>query len=161
METSANTSPAPARSAPAAFVAGALIGALGGLIGLGGAEFRLPLLIGLFRFSALETAIFNEAMSLVDVATALPFRAATLPFAAIGDNWPIVLNLLAVILLVSAVKGLATRLMKRTQAEGFAGGRSDDLPAGAQKEACPPPPTGVSIARREKRPLPLIRSVAE
>ena len=34
------------RSSPAAFGGGALIGALGGLIGLGGAEFRLPLLIG-------------------------------------------------------------------------------------------------------------------
>lgn len=33
----------------AAFGGGAVIGALGGLIGLGGAEFRLPLLIGMFR----------------------------------------------------------------------------------------------------------------
>jgi uncharacterized membrane protein YfcA len=31
----------------AAFVAGAGVGVLGGMIGLGGAEFRLPLLIGL------------------------------------------------------------------------------------------------------------------
>ena len=31
-----------------AFASGTLIGALGGLIGLGGAEFRLPLLIGLW-----------------------------------------------------------------------------------------------------------------
>ena len=38
------------RSAPTAFAGGAIIGALGGLIGLGGAEFRLPLLIGAFRF---------------------------------------------------------------------------------------------------------------
>ena len=35
------------------FVTGAGIGILGGLIGLGGAEFRLPLLIGLFGFAAL------------------------------------------------------------------------------------------------------------
>ncbi len=104
METSANTSSAPARSAPAAFGAGALIGAYGDLIGLGGAEFRLPPLIGLFHFSALDAAIFNKAISLVDVATALPFRAATVPFAAIGENRPIVLDLLAVILLVAAVK---------------------------------------------------------
>jgi hypothetical protein len=34
----------PARSILAAFAGGAIIGALGGLIGLGGAEFRLPLL---------------------------------------------------------------------------------------------------------------------
>ena len=34
----------------AAFGGGGVIGTLGGLIGLGGAEFRLPLLIGLFGF---------------------------------------------------------------------------------------------------------------
>ena len=35
-----------------AFVAGAAVGMLGGLIGLGGAQFRLPLLIGLFALVA-------------------------------------------------------------------------------------------------------------
>jgi uncharacterized membrane protein YfcA len=38
------------RSQPVAFGAGALIGTVGGLIGIGGAKFRLPLLISLFRF---------------------------------------------------------------------------------------------------------------
>src|SRR3954452_5523307 len=84
-----------ARSAPAAFAGGAVIGALGGLIGLGGAEFRLPLLIGLFRFAALEAVILNKAMSLVVVASALPFRAATIPFAALTPYWPVIVNLLA------------------------------------------------------------------
>jgi uncharacterized membrane protein YfcA len=74
---------------------GAIIGALGGLIGLGGAEFRLPLLIGAFRFVALEAVILNKAMSLVVVASALPFRAATVPLSAIADHWSIVANLLA------------------------------------------------------------------
>lgn len=78
----------------AAFSAGALIGGLGGLIGLGGAEFRLPLLIGVFRYTALEAVILNKAMSLVVVASALPFRAATVPFAAIAANWSIIANLL-------------------------------------------------------------------
>ena len=40
------------RGGVGAFFAGMGVGALGGLIGLGGAEFRLPLLIGLFRFAA-------------------------------------------------------------------------------------------------------------
>jgi len=43
---------APSRNLPLAFGAGAIVGPLGGLIGLGGAEFRLPLLIGQFRFAA-------------------------------------------------------------------------------------------------------------
>jgi hypothetical protein len=48
------------RGAPSAFGGGAIISALGGLIGLGGAEFRLPLLIGAFRFEALEAVIVNK-----------------------------------------------------------------------------------------------------
>lgn len=83
------------RNPPSAFGAGAVIGMLGGLIGLGGAEFRLPLLIGLFNFAALEAVILNKAMSLVVVATALPFRAGTVSFAMIADHWAIVVNLLA------------------------------------------------------------------
>ncbi|HEX6173106.1 MAG TPA: sulfite exporter TauE/SafE family protein [Candidatus Binatia bacterium] len=77
------------------FLGGAVIGALGGVIGLGGAEFRLPLLIGLFGFPALEAIILNKAMSLVVVASALPFRAATVPIGAIVENWSVIVNLLA------------------------------------------------------------------
>lgn len=78
-----------------AFGGGAAIGTLGGLIGLGGAEFRLPLLIGVFRFGALEAVILNKAMSLVVVATALPFRTAAVPIADVAAHWPIIINLLA------------------------------------------------------------------
>jgi uncharacterized membrane protein YfcA len=83
------------QSKPAAFGGGAVIGALGGLIGLGGAEFRLPLLIGMFRFGPLEAVILNKAMSLVVVASALPFRARTVPFGEVAAHWPVILNLLA------------------------------------------------------------------
>lgn len=78
-----------------AFGGGAVIGALGGLIGLGGAEFRLPLLIGVFRFPALQAVILNKAMSLIVVASALPFRAYTVPFSAIAAHWTIIINLLS------------------------------------------------------------------
>lgn len=83
------------RSKALSFGAGGLIGALGGLIGLGGAEFRLPVLIGVFQFAALEAVILNKAMSLIVVASALPFRSHSVPFAAVIANWPILLNLLA------------------------------------------------------------------
>ena len=56
-----------ARSLPAAFGGGAAIGVLGGMIGLGGAEFRLPLLLGVFGFAALQAVILNKAMSLIVV----------------------------------------------------------------------------------------------
>jgi uncharacterized membrane protein YfcA len=77
------------------FAAGAAVGVLGGMIGLGGAEFRLPLLIGLFGFVALQAVIVNKAMSLAVVLTALPARLVAVPFAALAPHWPVALNLLA------------------------------------------------------------------
>jgi uncharacterized membrane protein YfcA len=103
------------RSSPVAFGSGALIGTLGGLIGLGGAEFRLPLLISLFHFRGLEAVILNKATSLVVVATALPFRANTVPFADIGAHWSTIVNLLAGSLIGAWVGAeWATRLKSET-----------------------------------------------
>ncbi|MFB7981938.1 TSUP family transporter [Streptomyces vinaceus] len=83
------------RSVPLVFGAGATVGVLGGLIGLGGAEFRLPLLIGMFGFAALSAVILNKAMSLVVVVTALPARLAAVSFGELGAHWSIAVNLLA------------------------------------------------------------------
>lgn len=80
---------------PVAFLAGAGVGLLGGMIGLGGAEVRLPLLIGVFRSLALQAVIVNKAMSLAVVITALPARLIAVPFADLVPHWPIVVNLLA------------------------------------------------------------------
>ena len=103
------------RGAAAASAAGPSIGTLGGLIGLGGAEFRLPLLIGAFRFAALEAVILNKAMSLVVVASALPFRAAAVPFEAVAAHWAVIVNLLAGSLLGAWLgAGWATRLRSET-----------------------------------------------
>ncbi|MFE5491717.1 sulfite exporter TauE/SafE family protein [Streptomyces virginiae] len=85
----------PAHSTPVVFGAGAAIGVLGGMIGLGGAEFRLPLLIGLFGFAALSAVILNKAMSLVVVLVALPARMAAVPAAELAARWPVAVNLLA------------------------------------------------------------------
>lgn len=83
------------RSLPLAFTAGAGIGVLGGMIGLGGAEFRLPLLIGVFGFVALQAVILNKAMSLVVVVTALPARFISVPPSELSPYWYVVVNLLA------------------------------------------------------------------
>lgn len=94
--------------------AGAAIGVLGGLIGLGGAEFRLPLLMALFGFAALQAVIVNKAMSLVVVVAALPARAFAVPWVEVADHWWIVVNLLAGSLAGAwLAAGWATRLHAR------------------------------------------------
>jgi len=77
------------------FSSGFAVGTLGGLIGLGGAEFRLPLLIGLFGFDALSAVILNKALSLVVVASSLPFRMSTIPLSSILERWDVIVTLLA------------------------------------------------------------------
>ena len=63
----------------AALATGAGVGLLGGLIGLGGAEFRLPLLIALFGFAALQAVIMNNAIGAsIGASWATRVRSATL-----------------------------------------------------------------------------------
>ncbi|MCX4419475.1 sulfite exporter TauE/SafE family protein [Streptomyces mirabilis] len=96
MATDQNVAPVRSTHAiPLVFGAGAAIGVLGGMIGLGGAEFRLPLLIGLFGFAALSAVILNKAMSLVVVLVSLPARLAAVPASTIAAHWAIAVNLLA------------------------------------------------------------------
>ena len=103
------------RRLAAALIVGMTIGVLGGLIGLGGAEFRLPLLIALFAFVALEAVIVNKAISLIVVASALAFRGTAIPFATLLDHWPIIVNLLAGSLIGAWLGAdLATRLPAKT-----------------------------------------------
>lgn len=84
------------RASPAwALGVGVLVGVLGGLVGLGGAEFRLPLLLGVFGFAALAAVVVNKAMSLVVVVAAIPSRLVGVPLDAVAAQWPVVLNLLA------------------------------------------------------------------
>jgi uncharacterized membrane protein YfcA len=96
-------------------VTGAGIGVLGGLIGLGGAEFRLPLLIALFGFVALEAIIVNKAVSLIVVASALAFRTTTVPASTVLEHWTILVNLLGGSLIGAWIGAdLATRLIPKT-----------------------------------------------
>lgn len=99
----------------AVFSSGLGVGVLGGLIGLGGAEFRLPLLIGVFGFGALPAVIINKATSLVVVASSLPFRAGSIPFSSLLQRWDIIITLLAGSLIGAWLgAGWATRIQSRT-----------------------------------------------
>lgn len=62
---------------------------------MGGAEFRLPLLIGVFGFTALAAVILNKAMSLIVVMTALPARLVAVSWSQVIPHWPVAVNLLA------------------------------------------------------------------
>lgn len=74
------------------FFYGALIGILGGLMGLGGAEFRLPVLTLLFDFATLHAIVINLVISFVTVAFSLIFRLETIGW--IMPYLPIVFTLL-------------------------------------------------------------------
>ena len=83
------------RRTASGFATGFAIGNLGGMIGLGGAEFRLPLLVGHFRLDALSAIILNKACSLVVVAAALLIRSTSISPSELWAQRGIVFNLLA------------------------------------------------------------------
>ncbi|MDD2697601.1 MAG: sulfite exporter TauE/SafE family protein [Arcobacteraceae bacterium] len=76
------------------FSSGAIIGSLGGLIGLGGAEFRLPLLVGFFGFATLNAVIINKVISLSVVFFSLLFRSHTIGFDEILPHTFTIINIL-------------------------------------------------------------------
>jgi uncharacterized protein len=67
-EATRRRAPVPAAST------GAAVGILGGLLGLGGAEFRLPILVGYFRYPLLRAISLNLAVSLVTVVVSVATR---------------------------------------------------------------------------------------
>lgn len=76
-------------------LSGAIIGILGGLMGLGGAEFRLPVLVGIFKFATLQAIIINLVVSLVTVTFSFIFRSMTIPVFEVFQSYDVVLNLLS------------------------------------------------------------------
>jgi uncharacterized membrane protein YfcA len=78
-----------------AFLYAIPIAVLGGLIGLGGAEFRLPVLMGPLRYSARQAVPLNLAVSLITLSFSLLIRNRTLSLQAVAPLLPAILSLIA------------------------------------------------------------------
>ncbi|HVF01806.1 MAG TPA: sulfite exporter TauE/SafE family protein [Rubrobacteraceae bacterium] len=82
------------RSPRLALLYGAPIGMLGGLIGLGGAEFRLPILAGVFGYRARRAVALNLAISLITVVSALLIRSGTLSLVPLLALLPVIIAMI-------------------------------------------------------------------
>ena len=78
-----------------AFLIGAPIGIVGGLIGLGGAEFRLPFLLKTFSKPAKRAVALNMLISLITVISASYFRLNNFDMSII---YPQVFLMIAIII---------------------------------------------------------------
>jgi uncharacterized membrane protein YfcA len=81
------------RTITIALVCALLTGGIGGLIGLGGGEFRLPILVGLIGFAARAAVPMNQILSLVTLVTALVVRWHTGSLVGVGAFAPAVIAL--------------------------------------------------------------------
>jgi uncharacterized protein len=88
------TTPLP-RGAVKAFGMAIPIAILGGLIGLGGAEFRLPVLVGPLRYSPRQAVPLNLAVSIITIAASLVIRSRTLSFAPVAPYTPAIVALIS------------------------------------------------------------------
>jgi uncharacterized membrane protein YfcA len=70
----------------AAFLLGAAVAVLGGLIGLGGAEFRLPLLIAVFELFPHRAIRINLLISLATLAASAGSRLSFVPTVSLMDH---------------------------------------------------------------------------
>lgn len=69
------------------------IGLLGGLIGLGGAEFRLPVLAGTLGYRVHQAVPLNLAVSLITIVASLIIRSRTLSWDSVIPFLPVILSL--------------------------------------------------------------------
>ena len=94
------------RGAVKAFGLAVPIAILGGLIGLGGAEFRLPVLAGPLGYSVRQAVPLNLSVSIITILASLAIRSRSLSFAPVAPFTPAVLALIAGAV-VAAIAGTA------------------------------------------------------
>ena len=85
----------PIRRPLAAALAGAAVATLGGLIGLGGAEFRLPILIAVFAFYPHRAIRINLLISLATLAMSAVARLSFLHTVNLADHSIEIVGMLA------------------------------------------------------------------
>lgn len=100
-----------------AFGAAIPIGILGGLIGLGGAEFRLPVLAGPLGYKAHQAVPLNLAVSLVTVTTSLIIRGWTLSYEPLAPYLPAIVALIAGAVVMAYVGATLARRISAEQLE--------------------------------------------
>jgi uncharacterized protein len=84
---------------------------LGGLIGVGGAEYRLPVLIGILKRTARQSVPINLAVSLITLLTALITRLNILPDFPLSMLLPVLLAMtLGAMLSAFIAAGFAVRI---------------------------------------------------
>lgn len=79
------------------------IGFVGGLIGLGGAEFRLPVLAGPLGYSARKAVPLNLSISLITLGAALAVRSQNFPLSQLQPLIPVILSLIASAMLAAFI----------------------------------------------------------
>ena len=99
-----------------AFLFAVPIATLGGLIGLGGAEFRLPVLRGPLGYSAKQAVPLNLAVSLVTLVTSLLIRARTLSLVSLD---PLVTLISSLIIGAMVAAFFGTSYVKRLSEEAL------------------------------------------
>lgn len=94
-----------------AFLISIPIGLMGGLIGLGGAEFRLPVLVGVLKRQAREAVPINLAVSLVTIIASLLTRLNGVSKFPFGELLPVLLSMIfGAVLSAFIAAGVASRI---------------------------------------------------
>jgi len=89
----------------------------GGLIGLGGAEFRLPVLIGPLSYPARQAVPLNLAVSLVTVAASLAIRGGTLTFTPLLPFTAAIMALISGAVVAAFIGATLGAYLSKTQLE--------------------------------------------
>lgn len=77
-----------------AFIYAVPIATLGGLMGLGGAEFRLPVLVGVLNYGIRQAIPLNLVVSLITIVTSLLIRWHSLSFHTVRPFLPTIATLI-------------------------------------------------------------------